>query len=102
MIWYVIPMAILHLISISFILLKFVRSPELFLSKLFLNTKTTILAINFLIGGILITTLSIVYEAVYSADPIMGIISGIGSLSILIFYFLLIKIQIYESAGGGV
>jgi len=41
MIWYVIPMAILHLISISFILLKFVRSPELFLSKLFLNTKTT-------------------------------------------------------------
>jgi len=96
MIYYVIPIAILHFISISLILLKFVRSPELFLSKLFLNSKTTILAIKFLIGGISILTLSIVYEAVFSADPIMCITSGVGSLLILIFYLLLIKIQMYK------
>lgn len=96
MICYVIPIAILHFISISLILLKFVRSPELFLSKLFLNTKTTILAIKFLIGGIFITTLGIVHETVFSVTPIISMIHGIGSLLILIFYLLLIKIQMYK------
>lgn len=95
--YHAVLIASLHLISISFILIKFVKNKEVFLSKLFLFSKDTVLAFKFAIGGISLSMAAIICQALLSPDhPLSHLFFLIGSLHILIFYLLIIKVQVHK------
>ncbi len=89
--------AILHLTSIFVLLIKFKRSPETFLAKLFLNTYTTISAVRILMIGIFIHTVSFLYSTFSNYGPIHAILHTLGTVCLLFFYIILIKVQLQET-----